>query len=133
MLYGVFIVPGIVSIGTIYSYLAGFGVLLLAVLVIGFTFSGWESVLAYFVGLYGAGLVGYAVEWWEMKRVFRLGGVAITSSERNFVNAYRLHASRIGVTIDVDVSEAEMKEGEWRNTLHAFAAAYPEVVRRFIG
>ena len=36
--------------------------------------------------------------------------MALTAAEKNFINAYRLHACRVGQTIDVDVSDAELDE-----------------------
>lgn len=95
-LYGWFVIPGMVAIGTAYSYLAGFGILILIVGAVGMTTVGWRGVAAFFVAKVFAGAVGYILELWEVKRVFRHTGVSLTGSERSFLNAYRLHASHVG-------------------------------------
>ena len=58
-------------------------------------------------------------------------GQALTASEVNFFNAYRLHASRVGVTTDIDLSDGETQEDQWRPTFAAFAAEWPQVAQRF--
>ena len=47
-LRGIFIIPGLVSIGTLYSYFAGYGICLIAIIAVGYFTTGVWGVLAYF-------------------------------------------------------------------------------------
>ncbi|HEX6042746.1 MAG TPA: hypothetical protein VFZ20_32200 [Longimicrobium sp.] len=131
LLYGIFIIPGLVSLGTAYSYVSGFGVLLVAIALTGLFLESWQAVAAFFVAKFAAAILGFVLELWEMRRIHRSSEIAFTASERAFVNAYRLHASRLGVSTDIDVPECEIESGKWRDALGRFAYEYPAVVQRF--
>jgi hypothetical protein len=49
-LFGVYLIPGLVPLGTLYSYFAGYGIFLVTAAVVGFLFAGWQGVLAFFLG-----------------------------------------------------------------------------------
>jgi hypothetical protein len=130
-LRGFYFIPGLVALGTLYSYVSGFGILLIVLGIVGFFVAGWQSVLAFFASKFLAWGVAQVLEFIDTKRVFKLSGFAFTASERHFFNAYRLHASRIGVTTDIDVSEEEAKEENWRDAFTDLASKWPQVVARF--
>lgn len=128
---GLFLIPGLVFLGTIFSYLAGYGILLAAVAAFGFASVGWRGVLAYFVARLAAGFASMIFGFWQTGRNKKLAGQALTTSEVNFLNAYRLHASRLGITTDIDLNDGETQEGHWLPTFVAFAAEWPQVAQRF--
>jgi len=128
---GFYIVPGLVGLGTIYSYLSGYGIYLTVVIVTGFTLEGWQAVLSFFAGRIVAAGVNQILEFWQTSRYQKLTGYVFTGSEISFFNAYRLHASRIDVTTDIDISDEEEKENHWGKTFEQFAMEWPEVVQRF--
>lgn len=130
-LFGFYVFPGLVTVSTLFSYIHGCGILLLASLVVGLVFAGWQGALAFFLGKLIAGIIGYGVEFWQIGRYHKLTGHAFTSSEVHFFNAYRLHASRIGVTTDIDLSDEEMEQEHWGPIFEDFAMKWPEVVARF--
>ena len=130
-LFGFYVIPGLVSLATVFSYVAGYGILLAAIGLVGFFTVGWQGVLAFFIGKAAAGLASTVLGFWQTSRYHRLVGHAFTPSEVHFFNAYRLHASRIGVTTDIDLHEDETHEDQWGPTFAAFAAEWPEVVQRF--
>jgi len=129
--YGFYIIPGLVGLCTLYSYFVGYGIYFIAALLIGFTLGGWQAAVAFLVAKIVAGVVGLMVEFWRTRRYHKLTGHAFTGSEVSFFNAYRLHASRNGVTTDIDLSDEELEEDSWAATFELFAMERPEAVRRF--
>ena len=92
---------------------------------------GWRGTLFYILGKYSAFLIIFIIETLQMKVTFKRMGYPLSSSERNFFNAYRLHASRIGVTTNLELKEGEVESGKWRTPFLEFKSKYPEVVERF--
>jgi multidrug transporter EmrE-like cation transporter len=129
--YGLYIFPNFVKVGTVYSHISGFGILLIVLCGLGFFLVDWKGVLAFFIARLFAGVMNLILNWRETNYYYSELGDAITASERNFINAYRLHASRLGITIDVAVSEEEMNEGKWQLVLTDLAWKWPKVVDRF--
>lgn len=129
--YGFYVFPGIVQVGTIYSYLAGFGILLILLLVLGFLLAGWKGIVAFLIGRLLAGIVNGALNWHRAYYYHSVLGDAVTASEVNFINAYRLHASKLGVTTDISVSDDEMLQDNWYPAFVALTIKWPEVTARF--
>jgi len=129
--FGLYIIPGLDRLGTIYSYVSGFGILLILLAVYGYFSVGWQGVVIFFVAKVIAGIVKMAIETMQMKRVHSKTGLALTASEKNFFNAYRLHASKLGKSTDITVSDEELKEENWKPVFEDLATKWPEVVRRF--
>ncbi|MHB8773430.1 MAG: hypothetical protein ACYC7J_20760, partial [Syntrophales bacterium] len=77
-LRGLYIIPGVVSLGTLYSYVSGFGILLIVLLIVGLITAGWQSVLAFLVGKALGWGVNLILEFWDTKRAFRLSGHPFT-------------------------------------------------------
>ena len=129
--FGFFIIPGLPKLGTFYSYISGFGILLTVLAVYGFFSVGWQGVVAFFVGKFLAGIINSSIGFWNVKRIHSKIGIPLTASEINFFNAYRLHASAIGKSTDITILDEELKEENWKECLEDLAIKYPEVVRRF--
>jgi len=129
--FGIFIISGLPKLGTLYSYISGFGILLVVLVVYGFISVGWQGVLAFFIGKLVAGIIHLGIEFWNSRRIHSTIGYALTGSEVNFFNAYRLHASALGKSTDITVSDEELKEENWKECLEDLATKWPEVVRRF--
>ena len=141
-LFGLFLVPGLALLGTLYSYVSGSGILFVVLVGYGLLAIGWRGVLAFFVGRLVAGIVNTALEFWNTKRIYARHRVLLHLSELNFLNAYRLHASEtlaafpisfqeFSKRIDTTVSEEELKEENWKACFDDLALTWPEVVRRF--
>jgi hypothetical protein len=129
--YGFYVFPSIIKIGTIYSYLTGFGLLLILLVGLGLYLVGWRGVVAYFIARFLEGVIAKGLDLRETRKYLREIGEPLTASERNFINAYRLHASRLGVTVDVSVEDEEREKDHWELTFRDLALKYPEVVARF--
>jgi hypothetical protein len=130
-LFGFYLIPGLIPLATLFSYFAGYGIFFITILVVGFIFTGWQGVLAYLIGKLVAALVSQVLQFWQTSRYYKMIGHAFTTSEVHFFNAYRLHASQVGITTDVDLSDKEMEENHWGPTFEAFAIEWPQVVQRF--
>ncbi len=128
---GMYLVSGLPGLGTAYSYFSGFGLILAAQVVGGFVFVGWHGVLAFYLGTWAASCCNWMFEFMQAKNIHRQSGLAVFGSEINFVNAYRLHASALGLDTNVDVSEEELCPESWWQAYQQFAEKYPEVVGRF--
>ena len=128
--FGVFIVPGLPKLGTLYSYISGFGILLILSAVYGFVSVGWQGVVAFFIGKLIAGIINWGIEFWNTKRIHSKIKIPLTGSEINFFNAYRLHASELGKSTDITVSDEELKEENWKECFEDLAMRWPEVGRR---
>lgn len=126
-----FVIPGLVAFGTLYSYLSGYFLYFIAVVVVGYSTTGIWGVVAYFTARVIAFVIQQVLELLNVKAAFAATGTPITAAEKAFINAYRLHASRIGVTPDVEVCDAELDVANWRGVFEDLASKWPEVVQRF--
>lgn len=86
------------------------GFISLLLLSLAFFWVAGRLVAAFFVGIIIASIIGQALEFWQTSRYHKLTGHAFTGSEVSFFNAYRLHASRIEVSTDIDLSDSELEE-----------------------
>jgi hypothetical protein len=121
----------LIPIARIYSYISGYGVLLLVAALFGYWETGWAGVAAFLAGKASAALVNYFVEVAWMKRVSEKIVQVFTASERHFFNAYRWHALRIGVSADVNVTTEELQPSNWQPSLILLTLKWPAVTRRF--
>lgn len=81
----------------------------------------------------GCGIVFGVIELAYGKHAFRKTGIAVTASERSFFHAYRLEASRLGVSTDLAVTDAELASANWESVFQDLAVKWPVVVSRFSG
>ena len=125
---------GLLFLGSIWSWTSGYGILLTLTLTNAWMTRGWQGPLWWVLGIFATTIaVKMILEWGFVALRWRIGGKesAFTSSEVNFFNAYRLHASRMGASQELDVSDEEIASGMWRECLLDYAAKYPEAVNRF--
>jgi len=134
---GWYFIPLLVSLSTLHSYVAVFGISTVITIVIAFLLAGWQSAVAFIVGKIAGYIVCEALEFATMKKTWARWGqylpdsFGMTASERHFFNAYRLHALRLGVTTDISLSKKELKRGKWQRAYLHFARGWPKVVARF--
>jgi hypothetical protein len=132
-LLGLFFPPFnlILPLSRAYSLGAGYGVFLVGLLVFGFFTVGWKGVLAYIVARIAASVLAEATDFAYAKVIVKKTGIFPTASERSFFHAYRLMADRIGVTRSLEVTDEEMKSGNWEVVFKDLMVKWPEVVSRF--
>ena len=124
-------IPRLPSLGTLYSYVSGFGVLLIILIVCGVVSVGWKGVIAFFIGRILAEFVNLFIAFQIMKKICLQSNWAFTPSEIHFFNAYRFHAAKLGETTGVTVSREELREENWIECFKDLASKWPEVVKRF--
>lgn len=115
----------------IYSFGSGYGVFLILICVLGYFLSGWQGVAAFLIARAGAGLLNGIIASLHQSRIHRSTGLAVTTSEIVFLNAYSQLARKFGCEMDLSVTDDELKEGNWKETFEQLASEWPEVVARF--
>jgi hypothetical protein len=129
--FGLYVIPFLVRFITGLSYLNSFGIFTIAIIVVGLLTVGWKGTLFYFIGKYTASLSTYFIDLWQTKMAYKKISVALTASERNFYNSYRLHAFRIGITKNLELEDGEIESGKWRLPLMELELKWPKVTARF--
>ena len=129
--FGFFVIPGLPKLGTLYSYISVLGILFVALVAYGFFSVGWQGVVAFLIGRILAGIINTGIGFLQSKQIYSKSGLVVTTSEINFYNAYRLHASATGKSTDISVSDDELKEENWIECYKDLATKWPEVVQRF--
>lgn len=122
---GFYVFPGLPFLSTLYSTFTGFGIYYILMAIIGFFLVGWKGVFAFFIGRTIAGLFNTVYGSIESSRLHKKTGLVLFGSERNFVNAYRIYASKIGKSTDVEVSEDELNEENWKKTFRSYMLHCP--------
>lgn len=128
---GAFVVPGLHQVVRWWSAIARYGALTIAIAAALWVLRGWEYGAAWI----GASLAGpvismFSIEVLRMKFYFKTVGHALTQSEINFFNAYRLHAHELDLTLSIEVEEDEIRDGGWRRCLEDYAAKCPAAAFR---
>jgi len=129
--WGLFIIPGLPTFGTLYSYISGYGVAFIIIVITGYVMKGLYGIIAFIIGRILAGIICSAIEAFEAKRMHNKFGITLMGSEKNFINAYRLHANKLGITTDVSATDEEMLEENWIDCFKDLAKKYPQVVNKF--
>jgi len=132
-MFGAFIVPGLPTLATWWSWVSGYGLLIGLGAAFAWFLKGWEYATAWIVGSMLAFVISMLfIEPSRMKYYKAKIGVPLGQSEVNFFNAYRLHADRLGLSHSIEIAPDEIQSGKWQDCLEDFAGKYPEAVSRFI-
>ena len=129
--FGLYVIPFLVRPATAISYIHGFGIFSIVIIVTGLLTVGWQGVLFYFIGRYSASLFLSIMDFLQMYYIRNRTGVVITASERNFYNAYRLLASQIGISASLELKEGEVESGKWELPYLLMKQKWPQVTSRF--
>lgn len=132
-MFGAFIIPGLTTFATLWSWIHGYGLLSIIGISLAWVLRGWEWAAAWILGSIGAFVISKLfIEPMRMKWYMHRIGFPFSESEVNFINAYRLHADRLGLPRSLDVSQDEITSGEWERCLEDYSAKYPQAVARFL-
>jgi hypothetical protein len=129
--FGLYVIPFMVRFVTGLSYLHGFGIFTIGIITIGLLTVGWTGALFYFIGRYAASFILFIIDTWQMKMTHKKTSFAMTASERNFFNSYKLLASRVGVTTSLELEDGELESGKWKLPYMMLHTKWPEVTARF--
>jgi hypothetical protein len=128
---GFYVIPGVVSLGRVYSVIAGRGILVLAIGVTGYLTCGIWGLVGYAAGRGFGFLVRQIEEWRFASGAHKVLGQALTASERSFFNAYRVHSAPLGITTDISIDDGDLDEANWSPAYERLATEWPEVASRF--
>ena len=126
---GVFVIPGLIPLSRVFSYLSGWGLFFVAVIAYAWATLGWRAALAYVAGRLAAGVVNGFLEMRHGRHFLKRVGYSFTGAEINFFAAYRLHAQASGKTTSLEVDPEEEEAG--RACLLRFAVEHPDLAARF--
>ena len=137
-LFGIFIVPGQVAIPTIYSRFTGFGLFIIILLAVGLWRVGIIGTIAYVSArLVVEGLTmlidrkagaNFGIKM-GMEPALAKAGAMYLAPAKDFINAYKLYAARLGVPVDVEVSEGELHKESWIHVWNDLASKWPQVAQ----
>jgi hypothetical protein len=128
---GVGLGAGTVALARLYSSVARSGMLFVLILGLGLALVGGPGVVGFLAGRFVAGLVTYAVEFWNMRRVYAATGVGLTGAELAFLKAYQVHAGELGASTDVTAGDDELQRANWEPVLEDLTRKWPDLARRF--
>ena len=125
---GLFVDQFFIKISRLYSFFAGWGLYFIIIAIVGFLLMGWKGPVAYILGRISALIVNGAIDYFNAKRMQRTAGIVVTTSEFDFLNSYRSFAHRFNKSLDLEVSDEELKEYSWHPTYNDLAEHYPHIV-----
>lgn len=121
------LVPGLVEIVKLYVALYGFGIPILALVVVAFLTNTWLSILVYYVALF---------VWWAVELQYRMLRRGIdppfTASEWSFVYAYRYYATKSGASLDLELTDTEIAQAKWLPTFADYSTSCPGAASRSV-
>ncbi len=131
LMFGLFIFPGLVIYGKLFNFVWHFGIYYIIIIAVGLIYSSWQGVVAYFIARLFCVLIDFVIGYFYAKRGIKHLGYPLGLSERDFFSAYCYHASRIGASTDLEVTDFELRKEFYSKSLNQLAREYPKVVARF--
>jgi hypothetical protein len=131
IMFGSFLTLYLVRLSTLASYLQSFGILTIVVIATGFFTVGWKGILFYYLGRVSGWVINSIIDGILTKILQKKVGLPLTSSERSFYNAYRIHASRIGITTNIELEPGELESRSWEIPFNKLEREWPKVTARF--
>lgn len=110
---GVFFIPMIVPLATLFSYIQGYGIITVALAIAGYIKLGLTKTVLILVAVVIANLLDYVLELLRVIIAKNKNNQYLTVSELDFLNAYRFYAAKVGANMDIFVSEEEISNGNW--------------------
>lgn len=122
---GLFIIPGLVSLGMLWCYLPVLAISQIAAAVVVGMSRGWGAAGIWITAVLAGVVLELLLDAVYARRTYRLTGLVLWSSDRSFINAYRLHADRLGVTRDLEVGVDEVLSSAWSDCLADYTSKCP--------
>lgn len=126
-----FFIPGFIQLGTLYSYISGFAILPISMIIFGYINNGWQSVIVFYVSIFVARYFRDIMKQMQLKKIYSKIDLILTVSEIIFFNAYIYYAKKLNKTIDITVSADEITKNEWMIPYEDLALNWPKIVNRF--
>lgn len=127
---GLFIIPYLPQISSFYTYFAGWFIPQIGLLMLGYFTLGWKAVVALVVGRIVSIIFNAIIDFIQTKKAHIKLGFPLTAAERNFINAYRLSADKIGVSRDISLDDNELPYENWQDVFQYYLNKYPEAAQK---
>lgn len=120
--------PGWLALGRLYRPVAGHGLSLVVVAAMGVLLDGPVAAVGFLAGTLVGGLINMLVDFLLMRRADPRLRQPLSSTERFFLDALRLHAERSGQELDLErvPTTAGGEDEAWRAALADYAAEHPK-------
>ena len=115
----------VVYIGVIFSHIGKLGIMTIGLAAFGWYSVGWQGLASFFCARLIAGLISTIAEGKENTRMRKLSGFYYSEYDRCFIDAYRFCANKIGVTLDISVSDEELESFAWQFVASDYARKEP--------
>ena len=142
-LFGIFMIPGMVVVPTIYSRFTGYGIIPVILLLTGLLCVGIVGTLAFILSRLLVEGITILIESKSGEKIgMKMGvepilakaGAMYYAPIKDFTNAYKLYALKIGLPINkinVEVSNEELLEDNWKHVWEDFQIKWPQIAGRF--
>jgi hypothetical protein len=129
--YGIFILPILVKLTTIISYMHGYFIFTAILVIVGYITVGINGLMYYFVGRYGASIILFIIDLIQCNYIKINIEHKISSPERNFLYAYRILAIKCGATQSLNLEQGELESDKWKLPYFILDSNWSTVTKRF--
>jgi hypothetical protein len=138
-LFGIFIIPGMIVISTIYSRFTGYGLITIIILAVGLWRVGIVGTITYIVVRLIVEVLTLVIDQkagakfgtrMGIEPVRAKAGAMYFAPVMDFIRAYKLYAEKFGVPVDVEVGEDELRTEKWIHVWTDLASKWPKVAQR---
>jgi hypothetical protein len=123
-----FSLPGVLGLSRGFVAITGWGVIHAGVILFGIVFHTWIASLSYAFGVLAASIAEFVLEFARAKHLRNAGMPPLTGAEIAFLDAYRIYASAIGITTDVEITEEEVLPANVDPVISDLYQAYPHLI-----
>jgi len=117
------------TIATLFSYIAGFGLVTILIVLYGYFTVGIEGVGIFLLARFLAGLIKLPIS--SKLATYHKDLGYLEDPEVYFIYAYKIWASKLAKSSEVILDKKELETENWSPVLNDLATKWPEVVRRF--
>jgi len=130
-LTGLFFIPLIIPISEAFSYIQGYGIITIALGVIGYFKIGLTKTIVLILVLLATNIVDYLLEFIRALLCKAMNKPYLGMSELDFINAYKMLAAKTGNSADINVSQIEIDSEAWQEPYMWLEYNWPEVTCRY--
>lgn len=122
--YGLFVIPGLPTLSLWWIHVPWLA-RVVAPLVAAHGVRGSSGVWLWLAAYLAATVTHYGLDFFMSSRIHKRAGIIATFSELAFFQAYRLHASGLGESTNIDLTPEELASNRWREVALLYAEGYP--------
>ena len=121
----------ILWIGTLYSYLSGYGLYIFIASIIGYFYSDIKGIIGFFIAkLFGYGVV-QLIDVFYIKYYNKKHSKLYSTAERNFFSVYKYFAFLMNKNPETILTSSEILKNTWKKSYEHLNENWPSVTKRF--